>query len=475
MDSLRDRNGGIIMECNWDRCGNLLQNPGFEGGLSFWSYENVSLKDEIPPEGTQAAQMNAGPSSLFQDVALTRWDSALLLAFIAYEPEEHTSVTNFIAEVQWLDANHGAIGAGLRANLTNGLFGYVLNKRRITFVDVTGRPPANAVWARVLFSKGDDGLSALVLDNLMLAPIAGGNLVQNPGFELGLNSWTADHFEAGFSDVFEGRGVALQQRGTSGQLYQDIMLGHRSGTPYLLSFAAKAFEASQVGIRLLWLNFAGQPLAEPGIDVFVNASVLPQQENYASFLIVSEPAPDNAIGARVQFTVTSEDGAFTKIDQVLLMAVATHNLLQNPGFALGLDDWSSVGVTVSNENPYIGGSCAVLSEFGAALWQDARLPCCDRRQCLLFSFALRNPGLGMAQGNLIAQVSWLDVTGQAVGLGARVITALSALPEALWQNYVTITGRPPEQAVAARVQFTRNGQFLALPLRLDTVVLASLT
>lgn len=458
------------------RCGNLLQNPSFESGLSFWVSDNVSLKDENPPEGTQSAQMNSGPSSLFQDVPLNRWEGPLLLSFIAYEPTESTSITNFIAEVLWLNAAHEVIGTGLRANLTNGGFGYVLTDHRITFLDVTDRPPEGTMGARVLFSKGDNGLSAVVLDNLMLAPVAGGNLVQNPGFELGLGGWTSDGFEAGFNTVWEGRGVAIQQRGEFAEIYQDIILGHCPGIPYLLTFAASAYEASIINVRLLWLDFMGQPLSTPGIDVFVNPSVFVDQPfGYTSFVIISEPAPYNAVGARVQFIVSSTELAFTKIDQVLLMPVGTPNLLRNPGFAQGLDAWSSDGVTVSEENAYIGSFCALLDEEGAALWQDVRLCRCDDPQCLLFSFAVRYPGRALPQGNLIAQVTWLDALGNTTGLGARVILVVTPT-ETQWLNYVVATSRPPQDAAGVRVQFTKNGGGLTFAeVRLDTVVLASLT
>ena len=64
---------------------------------------------------------------------------------------------------------------------------------RITFFDVTERPPVDAVAARLLFSK-DAGAFPLLLDLVNLAPVETPNLVRNPSFELGLAEWNSTGF-----------------------------------------------------------------------------------------------------------------------------------------------------------------------------------------------------------------------------------------------------------------------------------------
>ena len=65
--------------------GNLLQNPSFESGLSFWQADNAITSDNSPAEGTQVASFGPGVASIYQDVPLQLWyRKPLFLSFIAY-------------------------------------------------------------------------------------------------------------------------------------------------------------------------------------------------------------------------------------------------------------------------------------------------------------------------------------------------------------------------------------------------------
>ena len=448
------------------RCGNLLQNPSFESGLSFWQADNVMTTDTSPAEGTQVASLGPGVASLYQDVALGPWQKKpLFLSFIVYA--RAVDPGDLVAEVLWLDINGIVIGTGLRAFLPSSSISGVRN----TFFDVTDRPPLNAVWARLLFSKAQSEL-ALFLDLVNLFPVESPNLVSNPSFELGLAEWDAAGFSPFFSSAWEGV-AEVRQSGAPGTLSQDILLNpFRPGAAYLLSFAAESIQASSVAVQLVWLNVLGNPIGTPGIDITIVPATLSGQGKYLNFVQLSGPAPVGAVQARLIFTASGAVGSILELDQVILVRLDAPNLLQNPGFASGLDSWTSVGVTAQNTGGYIGQNFVLLSNTGALINQTVALPQGSTCHCFLVNFALHYTGEAAICGIVLAQVYWLDVLGNEIGLGLAIVVSQPNQQQDQWLVYTGVTERVPLGAVFVRIQFTKSEGTLESSIGLDSVTFA---
>jgi len=449
------------------RSGNLLQNPSFESDLSFWQADNVITTNSSPSEGTQAASLSPGVASLYQDVPLGPWQrKPLFLSFIAYATTPGIS-GDLVAEVLWLDVNGIAIGMGLRAYIP----GSALSNARLTFFDVTDRPPLDTAWARLLFSKETAELP-LLIDLVNLVPVQSPNLVRNPSFEQGLADWTADNFASGFSAVLEG-GAAVAQTVAPGTLTQDLPLHPiLPGSSYLLSFAASSLQASTVTAQLLWLNIFGNPIGAPAINAPVVATTLSGQGSYLNFLQVSGPAPIGAVQARLVFTASGAVGSILNLDQVNLIRLSSPNLLLNGGFIEGLTDWTTEGVTAQNTGGFVGENFALLSSAGAIINQTVTLPWGSARDSFLFNFALHFSGTAGINGNVLAQVRWLNALGQEIGLGLALVVSQALQTRPQWQVFTGFTGRAPVEAVSARIQFTKSAGEAASDIGLDSVIFA---
>ncbi len=453
------------------RSGNLLQNPSFESGLAFWQADNVITTDTSAAEGTQVASLGFGttisPASLYQDVPLLPWQrKPLFLSFIAYSTAGGPG--NLVAEVLWLDVNGTVMGTGLRASVSSSL----ISNPRITFFDVTDRPPLGAVWARLLFSKNASEFPVL-LDLVNLVPVETPNLVTNPSFELGLAGWDATAFVPDFTIPWEG-GAAVIQTGAPGTLSQDIPLNPLlPGSAFLLSFAARSLQNSTVTAQLIWLNVLGNPIGTPGIDITIAPTTLSGQGQYLNFVQLSGPAPVGAVQARLVFTASGAVASILLLDQVILVRLASPNLLQNPGFANGLDGWTSVGVTAQNTGGYIGQNFVNLSSGGALINQTVALPFGAACHCFLMNFALHYGGTEAPNGDVFAQVHWLDAQGDEIGLGLALVVSQPFQPVDQWQVYTGLTERVPLNAVSVRIQFTKSsGLGAEAIIGLDSVIFA---
>ncbi len=450
------------------RCGNLLQNPSFESGLAFWQADNVITTDTSPAEGTQAASLGPGVASLYQDVALGLFQrKPLFLSFIAYASVAGPG--NLVAEVLWLDINGVVAGTGLRAFLPSASVSSV----RKTFFAVTDRPPLNAVWARIKFSKSATDIP-LLLDLVNLAPVESPNLVGNPGFESGLAQWDATGFAPTFSVLWEGGAAVSQSGAVQGTLAQDILLNpFLPGAAYLLSFAAQSLLGSTVTVQLIWLNVLGNPIGTPGIDITIVPATLSGQGGYLNFVQLSGPAPVGAVRARLIFTAAGAAESSLNLDQVILIRLASPNLLQNPGFASGLEEWTSLGVTAQNTGGYIGQNFAELSSDGALINQTVALPPGPACSCFLLNFALHYNGEIAVNGNVLAQVRWLDALGNEIGLGLALVVSQLIQANSQWQVYTGFTERAPLLAASARIQFTSSaGGGASAVIGLDSVTFA---
>ncbi len=449
------------------RSGNLLQNPGFESDLAFWQSDNVITTDSSPSEGTQAASLGPGVASLYQDVLLGPWQrKPLLLSFIAYAAAPGPG--DLVAEVLWLDSNGIVTGTGLRAFIPSS----AISDARITFFDVTDRPPLGTQWARLQFSKTAAVETTLQLDLVNLAPIQTTNLVRNPSFELGLADWAADNFTTGFLSVLEG-GASASQTGAPGTLAQDITLRPiLPGSSYLLTFSASAPLNSTVTAQLLWLNALGNQIGDPAINAPIVAATLSTQGAYLSFAQASGPAPIGAVAARLVFTASGGVGSILNLDQVNLIRLSSPNLLQNPGFIQGITDWTAQGVTPLNTGGFVGDNFALLASTGATIYQTVDLPWGSARDSFLFNYALRFSGTAGLNGNVLAQVYWLNILGEEIGLGLAQVVSQPVQATAQWQVFTGFTERAPVGAVFARIQFTKSAGGALSDIGLDSVIFA---
>lgn len=429
------------------RC-NLVQNPGFEANLSGWATNNVVTTNYKPLEGTASARMGSGFASMFQDVSLTGISNkALLLIFevVATAPEGGSKFSDMIVEVLWLDMAGNEIGRGLRVLLPNAG-----SYSRSIFLNVTDRSPKNATKARLLFSKQEDLTTPnfLDIDHIVLTPADSINLLQNPGFQSGLMNWNASEVIPG-SLPFEGTSEALFDE--NGTLYQDVDITRKTRFPFLLSFTV--FGEGSLNAKVIWLDGLNNPIASPGLSLFIPSLTF---NAYLPCLAVTKPAPVNAVKARVLFTSSTAIGTRVHFDNVMLIPVQSANLIQNPSFESGLIDWNSFQTSIITPDPNNAYEQEKYAKMGTSgfLIQDVSL---DRQGCCyLFSFGCRSTS---GYSNLLAEVRWLDVKGNEIGLGLNLIVTERS---SSWIPYYGVTEPAPPGAVRAKVLFSLQGGIIEL-------------
>lgn len=449
--------------------GNLLQNSGFENGLDGWATNNVALGAATAAEGTISARMEKGEASLSQDVLLDPVPpKPLLLSFIAFMEDDEAYSARLIVEVLWLDAMRRVIGTGLKAFLGPN----IIANARVTFFDCTDKPPSDAYWARLLLSKGNTASSRVSLDAFNLVPLESPNLMRNPSFESGMDHWAAENFSIDYAYPWEGNSSAVCM-GAPATLRQDVPLGLlRTGSAFLLSFAAQSSLNANMDVQLIWLNAAGLEVGSPGIDLPINALVLSQQANYVSFLALSGPAPLGAVAARIQFSVGTIAESSFRIDHVMLMRTASGNLVRNPGFAGDMDHWAAEGVAEAQSAAYVGNFYARFERAGGSLYQTVKLPPVCVMRFFLFSFALLHSDTTVGCGDIQARVIWLDASENELGDGAGILALPFSGSQAQWLVYAAATSRAPLGAAAARLQFTKASGFTSAPVGIDHVLFA---
>jgi len=449
---------------------NLVQNPSFETGLTGWSANNVGMTN-IPFEGTQEALLGPNVASIFQDVLLDRrCRDPLFLSFNVFAASSNNG-GSLVAEILWLDSERRVTATGLRLFIPENR---INTSSRITYFAVSGKPPAGTAHARLQFSKGSGTATDLIkLDQIILAPVRTPNLVQNPGFELGLTHWTATAFVPDFSVPYAG---AAQLHATDdGSLFQDIPLDNLPArTPLLLSFAASGSQTA-LSVQVLWLNQAGDPIGTPGISLFIpGETFVAQRNNYLTYLALTQPAPAGAVTARILFIDTVANQTDVFVDQVILAGAKSANLVQNPSFESGLSQWTAVNTSaVAFDQAYEGSAVARVDAGGGLLFQEIPLHSAAGH-CFLLNFGFRSSSIGVdLPGTTLAEVHWLDGAGREIGLGLSLVVPNTSLP-AQWLVYTGITAPAPPGVAAARVQFTRSPGSPEVVVELDKVVLGRL-
>ncbi|MBP1761324.1 MAG: hypothetical protein H6Q64_866 [Firmicutes bacterium] len=442
-------------------CTNLIRNPSFESNSSYWWTDNVSITDFNVFEGNTVANMGPGVASLSQDFPLQGANChPLFFSFNAFAGFENEFNGELIVEVLWLNSEYNQIRPGLRMFIPNGRINY---NARITFFAITDQVPANAAHARVIFSKGPGIFPDFILiDQVVLATISGHELMINGDFETGLLGWTADPETAFISNYelpLEGAGHVCTH--FDGTLTQDVyMCGLPPCATFLFSFTAAGSGLVSLNVRIEWLDFNYNPIGS-GLTLEIPDETLSAQGNYLSYLNITEPAPPCTAFARIIFTAAIPDpGCYLLLDQVLFARVETDNLILNPSFEDGLDNWESVNYNLVELNDvYEGTTDLGLGEIGGALWQEVEL-CHAAGHCYLFSTGLgfRYTNSEATFGTMLMKVIWLDHCGHEIGLGLY-LTGTSSNQTGInphWVPYVGITESAPPGTAKARIQFTKT-------------------
>lgn len=415
--------------------GNLIQNPSFESDLAHWRAQNVTISKSSPCEGTRAAGLGPGVSALSQDAPLDRaMRGPLFFSFMTYGDPGAADLT---AEVLWLGGARNVIGTGLQTLVPGGAIG----QARKTVFDVTGPAPPEAAFARLVFSTGKSRTPVFV-DLINLFPIQAPNLLCGPGLDR----------DAGGPDFASAA--------------REIPLGAKSaGAAYLWGVPAAPDTASDNAAHLEFVDALGDPIETPGSDAFVPAGPLPDSvENAAPFLMVSPPQPKGAARLRLSLGASPPP-----CGRAALVRLASPNLLRDPDFAQGLQFYTGVNVAAA----VVGGRrLARMSGRGAMLSQTVRLPRASSKGCFFLSFGLHFPGGDKPNGDLFAQVHWLNRRGSDLGEGLKLIVSQRTQPLAQRQLYLGVTGPAPRGVHAAMVQFTKSQGGEATWFGLDGLVFA---
>lgn len=240
--------------------------------------------------------------------------------------------------------------------------------------------------------------------------------MKNSGFELGLTNWTFTNAFPHFRDSYEG--TARARLLFDGTLLQNIPINSFSpNSNFLLSFAV--IGGSNPGLlraQVIWLNQLGAPIGT-GLDLFINGEMLNDQANFTTYVDVTNAAPNNAVTAQIKFISTPGQNAF-HIDKVIFARVESRNLLQNPSFENGLSPWTGEGVNViQSDESYEGNKLLRIDADGGFVFQDVSV---QSARCYLLNFGYEVV-VNASEGNLIAQVDWLDQDGRQINRGLSII------------------------------------------------------
>ena len=443
------------------RCTNLVQNPSFEAEYAYWWTNNVYIGNTNVFEGTAVAILGTGVASLNQELKLHgATGSPLFFSFNAFGGSESEFNGTLTAEIVWLDKEYKQIGIGLRMFIPDGR---INNTARITFFALTDQVPPDAAYARLTFSKGQGtNPDYILIDQVVLAPISGPDLSTNGDFEADLLGWTASPDTAFISDhklSLEGAGHVRTH--FNGTLTQDVYIPcRRPGSTFLFSFAAAGVGPVSLNVRIEWQDINHNPIGS-GLTLQIPDGTLPVQGNYLSYLNITEPTVPGTAYARIIFTASVPDPSYyLLLDQVLFARVVTDNLIVNPSFEDGLNNWESVYYNLVQLNDVYEGTTALgLGEIGGALWQEVNLYQAAGH-CYLFSTGLgfRRTSSEATFGTMLMKVIWLDRYGNEIGLGLCLIGTSSNQTgtDHQWVPYVGITEPAPPGADRARIQFTKT-------------------
>lgn len=302
---------------------NLVTNSGFELGKQFWSSTNANESFTSNYEGTGNILLNATNGTLVQNIPIDSFSSksSFLLSFAVFSTNANNSTLK--AEVIWLDKNGNPISTGL--NLSINSQAIVLADEYVTYIDVTTTAPKNAVTAQIKFTA--TGISGnFNIDKAIFSKVTSANLLVNSSFE-NSNSpspWIASGGTTVNQDPDSYEGDRLfNLPEIAGYIYQDVSI-----TPercYLFSFGYRTAGSNSAGnllAQVKWLDVNGREIGL-GLSIIIGSGTAVDVLKWLTYLGITEPAPENAAKARVQFSksFSDQDNATIEIDKVVLASL----------------------------------------------------------------------------------------------------------------------------------------------------------
>lgn len=297
---------------------NLVRNPSFELGLTGWTTTIFNPLFEATFEGAATVTAIAN-GALFQDVPITNLPvtSSFLLSFAVFGHD----IPTLSVKVLWLNAKDVEIGTGLDLSIPTE----TLSEQRnyLTYLDITNPAPAGTVKARILFTATVPEFSSLRIDQVILARVSTPNLVQNPSFKNGLSGWTTVNTAAFITDLaYEGKEVARVGDG-GGLIFQDVPITLAAGHCFVLNFGLgyrrpdTTIFSGHMLVKVIWLDKSGSDFGL-GLSLFI-PGFAPNRGQWLVYTGITEPAPQGAVTARIQFTKFSGGtGGVIDIDKVVL-------------------------------------------------------------------------------------------------------------------------------------------------------------
>lgn len=302
---------------------NLLNNSGFQLGRQEWTGNNPAEAFIANYEGTGNILLAAPNATLIQNVPINSFsrNSSFLLSFAVLSS---TNTGSLRAQVIWLDKNGNPIGLPALDLLINAAT-VVLSQNYVTYVDVTIPTPKNAVTAQIRFTRSAAGAN-FNIDKVVFAEVTSSNLLVNPSFENSnlVAPWiaTAGTTIVQDSRSYEGNRLA-ELPSFTGYIYQDVSIIPRRC--YLLNFGYRPvgfIDAGNLLVEVKWLDRDRREIGL-GLSIIILSDTTDIDTEWHTYLGITEPAPCNAVMARVEFGKSQggiNDSAI-QIDKVVLASL----------------------------------------------------------------------------------------------------------------------------------------------------------
>ncbi|WP_097028373.1 hypothetical protein [Clostridium peptidivorans] len=281
---------------------NLIKNSGFQLKLANWSSTRANVFFGDVYEGTARVALEDN-GTLIQNVPIDSFprNSNFLLSFAVASVQNFEGGTFLKAQVIWLDRNGTPIGTGLDLSIDGE--SVVGQGNYTTYVDVTTSAPRGAVTAQIKFINTDKE-SIFDIDKVIFAKVESENLLRNPSFENSANisPWKAEGVTVVQSfDSYEGNRLA-RIAAVGGLISQRVPVEPMAC--YILNFGYEIEVLGSPGnllVEVYWLDRDGQEIGI-GLSIIIGPNAARIQGRWLTYLGVTEPAPKNAVRARIQFS-----------------------------------------------------------------------------------------------------------------------------------------------------------------------------
>lgn len=275
----------------------LLQNVGFENGLTDWEpftgTETVTTTD--PFAGTSALQLTTNGSGVSQLLTATAGETYQLNVAARFDGQAWSGTGLTFYDANWNEIDSASVRLTNTSDWTD-------------FELIVTAPTSAAFLTQWIFKGGDTGV--LDIDNVILdiatapPPPAPTNLLDNPGFENNLDNW--DIFAGGAdistTDVFNGQ-QSLELSGNGSGISQVVNV--TAGETYSLDVTAKTNASA-------WSGFGLTFYTEDWVEIESN-SLRITTADWSPYMI-EETAPANTAFLTVWVFKGGDTGATTVDD-----------------------------------------------------------------------------------------------------------------------------------------------------------------